>query len=374
MIQVRFVNDDASRKAFVDFLYKKYQHQHNWVLPLRSDELARFDPENNPFLEHSSLELVIAERNDEVVGRVAIIDNGLHNKIHHDNVLFFGFFETDSQETTHDLMDAVEKRARQLGRGRIRGPVNPSMHEAAGFQINAFDTQPYLMTSQNPESYPTFLETEGYTKIKDLLAWRLSSNTAATQAAVEPLEYRVRTLDMKSYEQEFERLLAFYNENRNERNERWGQIPYGDAQAKTLAQGLKDLINPKLVLFLEVQNDLAVVALGLPNENQVLSKLTNAKVFPWGWRHLLLKKRSIDSLRFSLLDVSAKYKGQGLEAILLKEAYARASEQRYTSLEFSYLLEDDTLMNEALSALGAEQYKTFRLFQKELISKPSRPS
>ena len=49
----------------------------------------------NPFFEHAEAEYFLAERDGEVVGRIAAISNRLHNETHEDRVGFFGFFECD---------------------------------------------------------------------------------------------------------------------------------------------------------------------------------------------------------------------------------------------------------------------------------------
>ena len=49
--------------------------------------------EKNPFFEHAEAEYFLAERDGEVVGRIAAISNRLHNETHGDRVGFFGFFE-----------------------------------------------------------------------------------------------------------------------------------------------------------------------------------------------------------------------------------------------------------------------------------------
>jgi hypothetical protein len=46
----------------------------------------------NPFFEHAEAEYFLAERDGDVVGRIAAISNRLHNEMHGDRVGFFGFF------------------------------------------------------------------------------------------------------------------------------------------------------------------------------------------------------------------------------------------------------------------------------------------
>jgi D-lyxose ketol-isomerase len=52
----------------------------------------------NPLYQHTRVELFLAERNDEVVGRVAVTDDDNHDQTHGDSLAFFGFFEAEDEE------------------------------------------------------------------------------------------------------------------------------------------------------------------------------------------------------------------------------------------------------------------------------------
>ena len=62
----------------------------------------------NPFFEHGEADYFLAERDGEVVGRIAAVANRLHNETHGDRVGFFGFFDTvDDPEVAGALLDAA---------------------------------------------------------------------------------------------------------------------------------------------------------------------------------------------------------------------------------------------------------------------------
>ena len=67
--------------------------------------------EKNPFFEHAEAEYFLAERDGEVVGRIAAISNRLHNETHGDRVGFFGFFESIDDQA---VADALLARGRRL--------------------------------------------------------------------------------------------------------------------------------------------------------------------------------------------------------------------------------------------------------------------
>ena len=92
-IGIRNVRSRGDLKQFIKHPFEKYRSDPHWVPPLLIDERQKFNPKKNPFFEHARMELFLAERNGEVLGRVAAIDDSLHNQTHGDNIAFFGFFE-----------------------------------------------------------------------------------------------------------------------------------------------------------------------------------------------------------------------------------------------------------------------------------------
>jgi len=116
---------------FIRYPFTRYRDYLHWVPPLLITEREQFDPHKNPFYDHARVNLLLAERDGEVVGRVAAIDDDNHNETHGDNLLFFGFFEAEDEEAAEALFSRVEERARELGREAVRGPVNPSMNHSA---------------------------------------------------------------------------------------------------------------------------------------------------------------------------------------------------------------------------------------------------
>src|SRR5262245_27084786 len=134
-------------------------------------ERERLTPRKNPFFAHADVELFLAWRGNRIAGRIAAIDDRLHNERHGDNVAMFGFFEADDAATTLALMDTVEAWAKRRGRAAMRGPINPSLNESAGLLVEGFDSDPMLMMPHNPREYAALLESAGYRKAKDLFAW-----------------------------------------------------------------------------------------------------------------------------------------------------------------------------------------------------------
>lgn len=372
MLEIKHIDNKADLKRFVNYPYEKYKNDPNWLAPLRIGEMEKFEPEKFPFHEHARVKNFLALENGKVVGRISIIDDDLHNETHHENMLFFGFFEAENNDIAQSLFKIVEEEAAQLGRGRIRGPVNPSLNDSAGFQVDAFDTDPYIMMPQSPPEYLEYVQNAGYSKIKDLYSWRISAETGLSDRVAKLAEriekrndFSIRSLNMKNYNEEVEKVLGFYNDVWEDN---WGQVKYTEAEAKYLAKELKMIVDPKMVLFLEMDNKLVGLAVGFPDINQVFKKIPSGRLFPFGIFKLLLKKFYIKRIRLPILGLDPDYRNKGLELVLIK-AFAEAGLARgYKEAECSWILEDNDGINKGIKASGAELYKTYRIFQKELIT------
>jgi len=152
-LSVRPVAGRRELRRFIDYAYDRNAADPHWVAPLRIAEHERLSPKKNPFFAHAAVELFLAQRGTRVVGRIAAIDDELHNATHRDNTAMFGFFDADDADAAAALLGAVEAWARARGRARVRGPINPSLNESAGLLVDGFDSDPMVMMPHNPREY-----------------------------------------------------------------------------------------------------------------------------------------------------------------------------------------------------------------------------
>ncbi len=366
-MNVRPVTSKRDLERFIELPYRLHRNDRAWVPPLRLSERERFSPKH-PFYEHAEQALFLAESGGRVVGRVAAIDDLLHNETHGDNLAFFGFFEAVDEEVSRALLAAAEAWTRVRGRSALRGPTNPSMNDTFGLQIDAFGTKPFIMMPTNPQSYPGFVEAAGYAKVKDFYAWFFESQQGTSERlerlaerARKRYQLSVRPLNMKDLGRETVLLKELYNRTW-EKN--WGFVRYTDAEISYLVNELKPVADPDIILFIFVKGEVAGMTIGLPNINQVFSRM-NGRLLPFGFVHLLNRRRLIDEARIWALGMTPEYRYKGLELVLMSELFRRGH-KKYKRTELSWILEDNHPMNRGIAAAGASHYKTYRLYQKPL--------
>ena len=368
VITVTPVQDRAGRRQFIDFPYALYREHPHWIPQPRIVERARFKP-GHPFFEHAEMQLFLASDAGRLVGRMAAIDDRLHNETHRDNLAAFGHFEAEGEEAARALFAAAEAWARARGRARIRGPLNPSLNETAGLLIDAFDEDPMVMMPYNPPGYAVFIERSGYHKVKDLLAWTidLSGNVRTERIARVVARFQtrhgltIRSVDLSAFEAEIQRFVDLYC---RAWSGNWGFVKPTQAEVRQLASELRHVIDRDLVIAAEMDGRMVGCGIALPDLNQTF-KDTDGRLFPWGLLKLLARKRIVTQVRVLLFGVAPEWRGTGLGWPLVVELLTRAA-RRYQRAELSWVLEDNELANGSVVALGGRRYKTYRVYQKEL--------
>ncbi len=145
-IEITPVTSKKDLNDFIKLPWKIYKNDATWVPPLFSQQKATFDKKKHPFFEHSSADFFIARQGKEAVGTIAAILNNRHNKVHNENVGFFGFFETiPDYQVAEKLLDTVMEWAKKKNLDYIRGPENYSQNEVCGLLVDDFDTPPVIM-------------------------------------------------------------------------------------------------------------------------------------------------------------------------------------------------------------------------------------
>jgi GNAT superfamily N-acetyltransferase len=356
-------------REFVNLPYAMYEGSEHWIPPLRRDERNRLSRDHNPFFAHADVRLWLARRGGRLTGRIASIDDRLHNETHRERVTWFGFFEASDESTARALLDTVERGARSHGSASVRGPANPSLNDSVGLLVDGFEHDPYILMPYNPPAYASYLEHAGYVKAKDLLAWDLDLSVPlgeriqrVGQRLMARRRIRVRTVDMSSngFAADLEHLKTIY---RSAWSDNWGFVPPTDAEIRQLATELKPVVDPNLVLFAEHEGRVVGCAVALPDLNQVLKRM-GGRLLPGGLWHYLRRRSIITQARALLLGVLPGYRRRGLYPLLVYELHRRGCAAGYTRGELSWTLEDNELVNAGIEAAGGRRHKTYRLYEK----------
>ncbi len=361
-------------KTFINCQWNFYRDDPRWVPPLKFDRQKLLNTAKNPFYKHAAIQLFVAERGGEIVGRIAAITNDLHNQTHKDKVGFFGFFECeDNQETADQLFAAVSAWLLERGKNVVRGPVNPSMNDECALLIEGYDLPPVVLMPYNPPYYATLIEKIGFAKAKDLLAFYISEVDYRSEKLVRMQDLirkrynlTIRNLDFKNkqqFTQDIKDVHAIYNKAWEDN---WGFVKLTDEEFTYLAADLKQIANPEFTFFVEMDNKPIGFFLALPDINQCLIHNRGGGLLGGIW-HLLTKKNKIDLVRIVIMGVLPEYRRTGADAVMYHEVGQRARDNGIKAGDASWVLEDNPEMIQAFSrAMSAKKYKTYRIYDKAL--------
>jgi GNAT superfamily N-acetyltransferase len=343
-----------------------------WVPPLLIDQKSFFESNKHPFYDHGTVASFLARSSDtgELLGRICAVQNTAHNQFHSDKTGFFGFFEcVHDSEVAGCLLDTAAAHLRDLGLDTIRGPMNFSTNEECGMLIEGFETPPAIMMTHNPPYYNDLLSACGYVKAKDLIAYEMAEGELSPRILKlggkleSRLDLDFRFFDKSNFWDEVKKFREIYSQAWLAN---WGFVPMTDREINVMAKNLKMIFDPALILFATAKNGKAVgFALALPDMNVLLKKI-NGRLFPTGIVTLLAGRKKITRARVLAMGVLPEYRKRGIDAVMYLKIYESALKAGYNWGEFSWILEDNKLMNEAASAIGARAYKTWRIWEKPL--------
>lgn len=360
---------------FFDVADALYASDPLFVAPIRSDVAKVFQGEN-PFFRHGEMQLFIARRGGRDVGRVAAILDRNHNEFHGEKTAFFGFFESENDpEVAGKLLEAAALWGRERKMTILRGPTNPTLNDEAGLLVDGFDSPPVMMMTYNPPHYAALIEGQGFSKVKDLLAFwfpleekpleRLTR--VAERFRRRSPEIQVRNVTRGSLTRDLGRIREVYNEAW-EKN--WGFVPMTGEEMDFMAARLKPLLVPELLWIGEAprpDGSLEPMAfmLMLPDYNVAIAP-TRGRLLPFGWLRFLLARSRVRTVRVVTLGVKRPWRQSGIQSIMMADSLRFLLKKGYTGAEVSWLLEDNELVIGAVRLWGGRLYKTYRIYDKAL--------
>ena len=371
--QVKRVTTKKELQLFIDFPHELYRYDANYVPELFIAQRDMLSWNKHPFHEHSVVQLFLAYRNGNVVGRIAAIRNNNHNEFNKAEDGFFGFFDCiNDPEVSNALLDAAERWLKDNGLKTIIGPVNFSTNETCGLLIEGFDSAPVIMMTYNRPYYIELLENAGLREKVTLLAYKI------VVADLEDKPYRmmpilkerlarrnitIRKVNLKKFKEEVKMIHEVYN---SAWDENLGFVPMTEKEFDYLAKDLKLILDDDFCLVAELDGKAIGFALCVPDMNQIFSTIKRGRLLPTGIFKLLFNRKKINTVRVIALGVLEPYRKMGIEACFYGELIQKSREKGYLYAEASWILEHNDLMNKALLNIKADPYKRYRIYEKAL--------
>ncbi len=368
-IKIHQVKRPKDRNKFISFPYKLHSNEKNWVPPLITEVKSILDSNANPFFEHSEMEFFLAYENGKLLGRIAAIIDENYIDVRKEAVGLFGFFDSvNRKDVAKALFNTASRWLREKGMVKILGPTNPSMNDEIGILIEGFDLPPAIKMVWNPPYYPELFEAAGFYKAIDIYAYNLTEDMVSErlkkigEMILKRTKINLRNPNFKEFDKEIRIFRRLYNEAWSDN---WGFVPWTEAEFVHVAKSLKKVLDPSLVFIAELDGEPVGFSIAIPDLNYAI-KRTNGRLFPLGLLKILWYSRKIHRLRIAILGVKKQYRNRGVDTAMYYETWRVGTGKGYDGCEMSWVLENNEKMNKAAQMMGAEKYKTYRLYERKL--------
>lgn len=368
------IKTDKGRDDFVRFQLEHYAQDPNYVPPIVAERREFMDPKHNPFFAHAEAAFFIARRKGRTVGRIAAAIDSLYNRFHRKSDGFVGFFESQNDPgVAAALFENALAWLKVRGMSRVLGPVNLAFHHDCGVLVEGFERPVSMMMAYNPRYYAWLLEANGFVRLKDMFTYELLTSQGLPEKVVrlaervkEQGQIRVRRLNTASPEHDIRRIKAIFE---TMLKPGFGLAPMSEAELMSVVQRLRPviLLRPEMSLIAEADGEAVAFSLTLPDTNQAL-KAAGGYLFPLGLAKMLWAARGIDCVRVLLFGIKDGWRRRGIDALLALETFKQAEALGYVSGELGWVEEDDKLMNRTIQATGAQRIRTYRIYERPLLS------
>ena len=381
-IVIRPVAGKAGRAAFVDLGRRFAAALPHSVPQLRSEQLELVDPAKNPFFGHARVQLFLAERGGQSVGRIAAHIDELALAMPAEQGFgpgtgMFGYFDAEDEHVAHALLQAAEAWLRGEGMTRVLGPISLSIWEEPGLLVRGQDHAPMIMMGHHPAHYREWIESAGYAPAKTLLTYDLDVTKEfppLIQRIVASGERNpritVRTVDKSRWDSEVQIVLGILNDAWSGN---WGFVPFTAEEIAYAGKKLRPLIHERINMIAELDGKPVAFMLTFPDVNHVLARI-GGKLFPFGWFHMLrwLRHPAGSGMRVPLMGVLRELHNSRLAsqlAFMMISQIRRNAVARYGSErgEIGWILDDNQGMVAIADAIESKINREYVVFGRRLV-------
>jgi hypothetical protein len=375
------VTTKGDRKAFIDLPYRLNAADPHWVAPLRPDVEELLDPAKNPFFDHAEVQLFIARRNGQVVGRISAHMDKLAWTLPPEQGMGpgtgnWGMFEAEDEAVTVALIAAAEDWLRAKGMTRVLAPLSLSIWDEPGLLVKGFDHDPVIMMGHNSPHYQGWIEGRGYRPAKKLLTYDLQVdkgfppliNRIVASGEKNP-RIRIRRADRSRFKEEAELVFNILNDAWSQN---WGFVPITQREIDYVSKKMKPIIREDMLLFAEVDGEPAAFMLTFPDMNRII-KPFGGKLFPFNFLKLLAwaKNPQSDRMRVPLMGVVKKLQASRLAsqlAFMMIEYIRRSAvgELGAKTAEIGWILDDNQGMIAIADAIDSKVNREYIIYERPI--------
>jgi len=375
------ISDRRDVRRYVHFPFRLYRDCPQWVPPFVSDVRAQLDPDRHPFYQHSEAAFFLATEgaSDEVVGRIAVIDNARYNAHHGKRTAFFYHFDAvDDLAVSRALFDAAFDWARGRGLDLLWGPKGFMALDGQGLLIEGFEHRPAMGIPYNYAYYAELLEDAGFEKQLDFISAYLDRKMGLPERffrVAEKVRQR-RGLRVVNFRTKAElralipRVISVYNDSFVEVQ---GYVPITEEEGRLIGERILAIADPRLItLLMKADSDHASgdeiigFVIVYPDVSAAIQRC-KGRIWPFGWYHLKREFKRTAWLDCNGGGIVEAYRGLGGNALLYVQLFrALMTGDQFQYADLVQVQETNYRMVRELEAVGVRPYKKHRIYRRPL--------
>jgi GNAT superfamily N-acetyltransferase len=371
-ITIQEVTNRRLLRKFVNFPFKLYRSNPNWVPPLRSDEMNTLRWDKNPAFAFCQAKYWLAYKDGKLAGRIAGIINPRYEERWGNAYARFGWIDfIDDPQVSQALLNTVEQWALEQGMQAMHGPLGFTDLDPEALLVEGFNEMGTLVGIYNYPYYRTHMENAGYVKDTDWVEFEIKVPASGVEkirklAKIVEERYHLHYLEARNKKdllryahQLFELLDEAYQHL-------YGVTPLSREQMDTYINQYLGFISPEFVPIVLDENDKMVAfGIAMPSLSQALRK-SKGRMLPLGFIYLLHALRKNDKGDLYLIAVRKDFQGKGVNSMLMTRLLDVFAKMGITSVESNPELEDNINVQAQWKHFEYRQHKRRRVFIKQL--------
>lgn len=377
-MNVTEVNDNRSRKRFLNMVDNIYKDDKTYVRPLDQEIESVFDPGRNSFFQHGQATRWILENDHgKVVGRVAAYINSRKAFTFQQPTGGMGFFECiDDQSLADTLFNTAREWLEKRGMKAMDGPINFGENDVNwGLLIDGF-THPGFGMNYNPPYYKELFENYGFKYYFEQVSNHLDLTKPFPERFWKIAEWAMRKPELRFRHFKYEDASKLLRDMKEVYDDAWKfHENFTPLEEETLLRGLekaKPFLDPEMIWFAYYEDEPIGFLIQFPDVNQIIKhlhgklNLYNKLKFLW-----LKSRKTMTRTRIVIMGVKPKYQRFGVESGIFWHLNEKMKKKPHiTELELSWVGDFNPKMralHESVGAVFAKRHITYRkLFNDEI--------
>ena len=360
-------------RRFMDFPFRLYAGHPLWVPPIRLDVATRMNSDKHPFYEHSDVEFFVAKIEDDVVGRIALLENKPYNRYHEKKQAQFYFFECQGDlEIARALFERAHTWAQKRRLNQLVGPKGFGPLDGYGMLIEGFEHRPAMtMMNYNPPYYPKFMDELGFRKEVDFVSCYLGAGKYALPERVHRVAERAARrsgLSVKRFRSKRElrawapRIGKTYNDTFIEN---WEYYPLSEKEIQYVLDEILTIADPRLIKIIAHEERVIGFLFGFADVSAAIQR-SKGRLLPLGIFDLLIEMKRTKWVALNGAGVLPEYHRRGGNALLYSEMEKTIKEFGFQHADLTQVAESAVQMRKDLENVGGVPYKNHRVYIRDV--------